>query len=86
MKRYFITVDWCERGERGIFCARDGTAFGKDTQHTQEEMDEYLGAFTLILAPKSELFSEKEVHAYNRFVPLAEYRGRFGISLPRKTL
>ncbi len=81
MKRWFLTVDWCDKGRRGIFASKDGGSFGKDTQHTQSEMDEILGAFTLILNPQSIELSEDELKEYRRFYPLAEYSNEYGIVL-----
>ena len=38
--KYFLTVDWCSEGKRGIFYSEDGGAFPSDTQHTEDEMGE----------------------------------------------
>jgi len=82
--RYFLTVDWCARGSRGIFCSDEGDAFIQDTPHTHGEMAEILGPFVLILNPLSEPFTEAQVKAYSRFVPLGEYSHKFGVALPTK--
>ena len=43
---YFLTVEWCSDGHRGIFCHQDGIPFRKDGEpHTEEEMDGILGPF-----------------------------------------
>jgi hypothetical protein len=84
---YFITVEWCSDEHRGIFCSRDGACFHKHGEpHTQEEMDNCLGLFTLILNPRSEPFTEEEVAEYTCFRPLAEYSNRYGIALKRAEL
>jgi hypothetical protein len=82
--RYFLTVDWCAQGKRGIFCSRAGAPFPEDTQHTRGQIDEILGVFALILNPMSESFTEAQLKAYSRFVPLAEYSNHFGIALLRE--
>ena len=80
--RYFITVEWCSNGQRGIFCSSRGVPSRKDGEpHTQEEMDTVLGPFTLILNPKSELFTEEEIAKFTYFRPLAEYTNQYGIAL-----
>lgn len=80
--RYFITVEWCNNGFRGVFCRKDGTAAAKDGEpYTVEEMDNVLGPFTLILSPRSEEMSEADLTQYTRWVPLAEYSHEWGIAL-----
>lgn len=82
-QRYFLTVDWCSKGKRGIFCSDVGKCFSKSEEpHTDEEMNYILGPFALILAPKSELFTMAQVKQYTQFLPLAEYSLEFGIALP----
>jgi hypothetical protein len=81
MKRYFLTIDWCNRGERGIFCSPDGKCFSQEKQHTAEEMYAILGAFDLILSPESQLLSEKELAEYHIWKPLAEYTNHYGVAL-----
>ena len=80
MKRYFLTVDWCNKGNRGIFCDSKGNAFGKDTKHTAEEMDEILDWFSLVLSPQSLLFSEEEMKEYTQWRPFAEYSNQYGVA------
>jgi hypothetical protein len=82
--RYFLTVDWCAQGKRGVFCSRAGDPFSEDHPHTRDEMTEILGEFALILNPLSEPFTEAQLKAYSRFVPLAEYSNHFGIALLRE--
>jgi len=79
---YFLTIDWCEQGRRGIFCDSEGKPFSLDRQHTQEEMDEILGVFWMVLNPQSVLFTEAEVAAHNRWYPLEEYSNVFGFAVP----
>lgn len=80
MKRWFLTVDWCSKGNRGIFCNLEGNSFSKDTQHTEDEMFEILGAFDLILAPESIELSLDELKEYHLYTPLAEYSNQYGIA------
>jgi len=80
--RYFLTVDWCNIGQRGIFCNKNGNAFAKDVEpHTEDEIWNILDAFSLILNPTSVPLTEEEVKGYNRFVSLAEYRHEYGIAV-----
>ena len=79
MKRWFLTVDWCGKGNRGIFCSASGNSFSKETQHSEDEMWEILGAFSLILNPQSVELSEAELKEYHRYYPLAEYSRQYGI-------
>lgn len=83
-KRYFITVEYCNNGKRGILCDKQGDAFPKDTPHTIEEMNKYLGVFFVILNPKSEPFTETELKKFNKWRPLAEYEHHYGIATEGK--
>ena len=78
---HFLTVSWCNSGERGIFCDREGHAFRKKNgeAHSPEEMRAILGPFWLILNPESKLLTEDELAEYNHWVPLAEYKNEYGI-------
>jgi hypothetical protein len=80
-EKYFLTVDWCSKGRRGIFCSRDGIPFSKKTKHTKEEMDDVLGLFSLVLSPESILMTEEKVRKHTRFYPLGEYNGQFGYAV-----
>ncbi len=80
MKRWFLTVDWCNKNNRGIFCNANGNSFSKDTQHTEDEMWGILGAFAMILNPQSIELSEDELKEYHKFYPLAEYSNQYGIA------
>jgi hypothetical protein len=80
MKRWFLTVDWCNKGSRGIFCSADGKPFSKDRQHTEDEMWGILDAFAMILAPQSIELDEDELKEYHLFQPLAEYSHQYGIA------
>ena len=86
LKRWFITVDWCHKENRGIFCNIGGGAFSQETQHTEDAMWEILGPFDLILNPQSLALSEDELKEYNRFIPLAEYSMQYGIALKSSKL
>jgi hypothetical protein len=79
---YFLTVDWCKQGNRGVFCSGDGSAFRSEEEHTMAEMQAILGPFWLVLNPQSQLFTENELAAYNQYRPLDEYSGAYGIASP----
>ena len=78
--RYFLTVDWCNKGNRGVFCSAGGSPFSKESTHTKEEMIEILGVFEMILNPKSEPFTPEELKEYHRYRPLAEYTNHYGVA------
>lgn len=80
-EKYFVTVDRCGQGKRGIFCDRNGNGFFKEAPHTMEEMIEILGPFFLVLNPKSELFTENDLKKFTKWIPLAEYKNQYGISV-----
>ena len=80
MKRWFLTVDWCSKGNRGIFCSIDGKSFNQETQRTDDEMWGILDAFYMILSPQSVELSEDELKEYHLFTPLAEYSNQYGIA------
>lgn len=81
VSRWFLTVDWCNKGERGIFCDTDGNPFSKETQHTQEEMIEVLGPFFIILDPQSVELTPDDIKGYCQFRPLEEYSGQYGYAV-----
>jgi len=79
---FFLTVDWCKKSGRGIFCDAEGNAFRKDGEpHDAEEMMDILDVFFIILSPQSEAFTEQEVAEFTYYRPLAEYNGQYGIAL-----
>lgn len=85
MKKYFLTVDWCNQGKRGIFCDRTGDCFWKlDEPHTENEIFEILDMFELVLSPKSILLSEDELKEYTLWYPLDEYSGIFGYATKKE--
>lgn len=79
---YFLTVDWCNRGSRGIFCDRYGSCFAKDKEHTEAEIWQILDCFSMVLSPQSLPLTKEEIAAYNRWVPLGEFSNQYGIALP----
>ena len=83
MKRWFLTVDWCNQGKRGIFCnLSNGSAFAKDdAPHTEDEIWNILDAFALVLSPQSIELSEEEVAQHNKAYPLAEYSNQYGYAI-----
>ena len=78
--KYFLTVQRCSRGPRGILCDNHAAGYWKESQHTFEEMVELLGAFTIIFDPKSELFTEKDLKKTRTWHPLAEFKHQLGIA------
>ena len=80
-KRWFLTVDWCSKGNRGVFCSADGKSFCKETKHTTDEMWAILDAFYMVLAPESIELSLDELKEYNLFTPLAEYSHQYGVAI-----
>ena len=78
--RYFVTVQWCQKGPRGIFCNSRGQTDSKDRPHTEAEMQEMLDVFWLILNPQSEPLAEDELAEYCCWTPLAEYSNVWGIA------
>jgi len=80
-KRHFLTVDWCNKGKRGIFCSKDGKAFSQDHSFTEDEAWEILGPFDLILSPESLELTEEQLKEYNKWCPLAEYTHQYGIAI-----
>lgn len=76
---YFLTVDWCNKGKRGIFTDATGKGYWLDRPYTKEEMCEILGPFWLILAPECRPFTAEEMSQYNTWYPLEEYSNQFGI-------
>lgn len=82
MRAYFLTVDWCNVGNRGIFTDRSGHCFRKDgSPHTEQEMQDILGPFYLVLVPQSLPMTDEELRQFNRFVALAEYSDKYGIAI-----
>lgn len=79
---YFLTVDWCAQGERGVFCDGEGRCFRKDgAPHTELEMQKILGPFWVILAAKSELLTAEQLSGFTSWRPLEEYSNRYGVAL-----
>ena len=78
--RHFITVDWCKKGRRGVFCDNTGATNSRDRPLTQEEMREELGHFWLILYPESIPLTAEELAEYTQWTPLAEYSNVWGIA------
>jgi len=84
---YFLTVDRCRQGKRGIFSNRGGIGYFKEgAPHTEDEIWKILGAFDLILDPKSLPFTEEELAKYTRWFPLAEYSDEYGYVLRKEQL
>jgi len=79
-QRWFITVDWCNQGRRGVFCNSRGTGYSKETEHSNLEMQDILGPFWMILAPLSVQLTAEELAKYKFWLPLAEYSGEFGVA------
>ena len=80
MKRWFLTVDWCSKGNRGVFCNANGNSFSQEAQHTEDEMWGILNAFSMILNPQSIELDETELKEYHLYYPLAEFSHQYGIA------
>jgi len=86
-KRYFLTVDWCNKGKRGIFSSATGSAFAKDSEpHDESEIWDILNCFSMVLSPKSIEFSETELKEYNKWYPLGEFSNQYGVALKASDL
>jgi len=83
-KRWALTVDWCSKGLRGLFCSRKGEAFFQDTPHTEQQFWEILDAFALVLDPKSVEMTAEEVRELTLWIPLGEFREMFGYAVSKK--
>lgn len=82
IKRHFLTVDWCNKGNRGIFAGKTGNAFAKDDEpHTEDEIWNILDCFSMVLSPKSIEFSEDELKQYSKWYPLGEFSNEYGVAL-----
>ena len=82
MKRYFLTVDWCNEGKRGIFSNSNGNAFSKDKEpHPEAEIWDILDCFSMVLNPESKELGEDEIKAYNKWYPLGEFSNQYGVAL-----
>ena len=79
--RHFLTVDWCNRGKRGLFCSKEGNPFSQDHPFTEDEAWKVLDSFALILDPQSLELTEEELKTYNKWYPLAEYSNEYGIAI-----
>lgn len=80
--RHFLTVRWCNKGRRGIFCDKTGAPVAKDDAPlTYEEMMKALDVFWIILVPESRELSPEEVATYRWWRPLAEYSNEYGIAM-----
>jgi len=78
---FFLTVDWCNKSNRGIFCDAKGHCFRKDTPHTALEIQKILGPFWIVLTPKSELFTTEQIGEFTSWHPLGEYSNQYGVAL-----
>lgn len=84
---WFLTVDWCKQGRRGIFTDMNGKGYWKKEPYTRAEMDEILGPFWMVLAPKCLPFTEEQMSQCTLWTPLAEYSDQFGyVQIPEDIL
>jgi len=81
VERYFLTVDRCNQGKRGIFCGKDGNAFAQDEPFDDDRIWEILDCFYLVLSPQSIRLSESELKKYKHWYPLAEFSHQYGYAL-----
>ena len=78
--RWFLTVDWCNKGQRGIFCDIKGGGFSRAKPFGMGKMTEILGVFSMILAPECTEIVEQELKEYSHWYPLAEYSHQYGVA------
>lgn len=79
---WFLTVDWCNQGKRGVFCDRKGGAFSHpDAPLGLDEAEKILGPFALILAPKWLPLTEAELAQHKAWYPLAEFSNEYGYAV-----
>ena len=83
MKRYFLTVDWCNQGKRGIFASIKGDAFSQEEPFDEDRIWEILDCFSLVLNPESIELSEEELKAYTKWYPLGEFSNQYGYVLKK---
>lgn len=81
MKKYFLTVDWCNKGKRGVFCSVEGNSFAQDEPFTEDRIWEILDCFSLVLSPQSIELDEVELSEFNKWYPLAEFSNQYGIAV-----
>lgn len=79
--RWFLTVDWCKQGKRGIFCDKRGNPYSSPTQHTRAQIVEILDVFGMVLNPISLPLNEAQVAQVTTWYPLAEYSNEFGYAV-----
>jgi len=77
---YYLMVNW--DGNEGIFCAKDGRSFKKESPHTMEEMSDILGVYTALVDPRSvEMTPDDVLEYFNWFVPLEEFQNEYGVAV-----
>jgi len=80
--RYFLTVDRCSQGQRGVFCSKDGKSFSYLVEPLgSSDADEILGPFALVLAPEWQLMTAAELAEYKTWYPLAEFSNEYGYAV-----
>ena len=84
---WFLTVDWCKQGERGLFTDSNGKGFWESRPHTEEEMRNILFPFAMILAPQSLPFAKEDFVGVSDWHSLGEYCDNYGYAiLPKDVL
>ncbi len=84
---WFLTVDWCRQGKRGLFTDSQGKGYWLTRPHTEDEMFALLGVFDLILSPTSLPFTIENLRVIDLWESLSEYKHHFGIAiLPKDVL
>lgn len=79
---WFLTVDWCNQGKRGVFCKSNGVGFWRNHKPaTDAEVIAILGPFALILSPEWRPFTMNEVQKYCHWRPLAEFNNVYGYAV-----
>jgi hypothetical protein len=79
---WFLTVDRCKQGKRGVFTDNQGKGYWKDdSPHTMDEMFEILGPFVLVLSPKSLPITLEEMNQVTDWYSLGEYSDQYGYAV-----
>ena len=77
---FYLKVNW--DGNEGIFCAKDGRSFKKETGHTVKEMSDILGVYYPLVGARSVEMTPDDVLEYaNCFMPLDEFQNEYGVAV-----
>lgn len=85
--KWFLTVDWCKQGKRGLFTDPRGKGYWLPEPYTEAEMHDILGVFWMILSPMCLPFTEEEMKSVSEWYSLDEYNDQFGYAvIPKNVL